>query len=167
MTIRNSEASGLPPSLSFSHCFVRKTATGCSPALPFSTSYTTSTPSVIMWRSSLLNGLRRRPSCTLATSQCLHRNPALPLPCTLHGDTNSWKRPPLSTTVRQQASMPSPNNGHDVEQSCRGSSQTVCGYLGKILNAKVYDVAVETELQHAKNLSQVSFFISYGSWSSC
>ena len=30
------------------------------------------------------------------------------------------------------------------------------GYLGRILNAKVYDVAVETELQHAKNLSQVS-----------
>lgn len=30
------------------------------------------------------------------------------------------------------------------------------GYLGKILNAKVYDVAVETELQHAENLSQVS-----------
>ncbi|KAL7539442.1 hypothetical protein ACHAWF_006410 [Thalassiosira exigua] len=29
------------------------------------------------------------------------------------------------------------------------------GYLGKILNAKVYDVAVETELQHAKNLSQL------------
>ncbi|EJK58772.1 hypothetical protein THAOC_21079 [Thalassiosira oceanica] len=28
-------------------------------------------------------------------------------------------------------------------------------YLGKILNSRVYDVAVETELQHAKNLSQV------------
>lgn len=33
------------------------------------------------------------------------------------------------------------------------------GYLGKILNAKVYDVAVETELQHAKNLSKVCSFI--------
>mmetsp|Transcript_16890 Transcript_16890/g.34334 ORF Transcript_16890/g.34334 Transcript_16890/m.34334 type:complete len:586 (-) Transcript_16890:1921-3678(-) len=29
------------------------------------------------------------------------------------------------------------------------------GYLGKILNAKVYDVAVETDLQHAKNLSKL------------
>ena len=28
-------------------------------------------------------------------------------------------------------------------------------YLGRILNSRVYDVAVETELQHAKNLSQV------------
>ncbi|EED89617.1 threonine dehydratase [Thalassiosira pseudonana CCMP1335] len=33
--------------------------------------------------------------------------------------------------------------------------QTGDGYLGKILNANVYDVAVETELQHAKNLSQL------------
>ncbi len=36
------------------------------------------------------------------------------------------------------------------------TASTGNGYLGKILNAKVYDVAVETELQHAKNLSQVS-----------
>ena len=30
-------------------------------------------------------------------------------------------------------------------------------YLGKILNSRVYDVAIETELQHAKNLSQVRY----------
>jgi len=30
------------------------------------------------------------------------------------------------------------------------------GYLSRILNARVYDVAIETELQHAKNLSTVS-----------
>jgi len=29
------------------------------------------------------------------------------------------------------------------------------GYLSKILNARVYDAAKETELQHAKNLSAV------------
>jgi len=29
------------------------------------------------------------------------------------------------------------------------------GYLSKILNARVYDAAIETELQHAKNLSAV------------
>jgi hypothetical protein len=29
------------------------------------------------------------------------------------------------------------------------------GYLSKILNARVYDAARETELQHAKNLSAV------------
>jgi hypothetical protein len=32
----------------------------------------------------------------------------------------------------------------------------VVGYLSKILNARVYDAAIETELQHAKNLSAVS-----------
>jgi hypothetical protein len=37
-----------------------------------------------------------------------------------------------------------------------GESLDEGGYLGRILNAKVYDVAVETELQHAKNLSVVS-----------
>ena len=32
------------------------------------------------------------------------------------------------------------------------------GYLSKILNARVYDAAIETELQHAKNLSAVRRF---------
>jgi len=32
------------------------------------------------------------------------------------------------------------------------------GYLSKILNARVYDAAIETELQEAKNLSTVSWF---------
>lgn len=30
------------------------------------------------------------------------------------------------------------------------------GYLSRILNARVYEAAIETELQHAKNLSAVS-----------
>ena len=30
------------------------------------------------------------------------------------------------------------------------------GYLNRILNARVYDAAIETELQHAINLSSVS-----------
>lgn len=35
------------------------------------------------------------------------------------------------------------------------SKEHVVGYLSKILNARVYDAAIETELQHAKNLSSV------------
>ena len=42
------------------------------------------------------------------------------------------------------------------EEPVMGESLDEGGYLGRILNAKVYDVAVETELQHAKNLSVVS-----------
>lgn len=38
----------------------------------------------------------------------------------------------------------------------------VVGYLSKILNARVYDAAIETELQHAKNLSAVSLAIFLG-----
>lgn len=63
---------------------------------------------------------------------------------------------------------------HDVasEEECESTSTTLTppptttssslgdnGYLGNILNAKVYDVAVETELQHAENLSQVSIYL--------
>jgi hypothetical protein len=35
------------------------------------------------------------------------------------------------------------------------SKEHVVGYLSKILNARVYDAAIETELQYAKNLSAV------------
>lgn len=42
------------------------------------------------------------------------------------------------------------------EEPAMGESLDESGYLGMILNAKVYDVAVETELQHAKSLSLVS-----------
>ena len=41
------------------------------------------------------------------------------------------------------------------EEPAMGESIDEGGYLGRILNARVYDVAVETELQHAKNLSKV------------
>ena len=36
------------------------------------------------------------------------------------------------------------------------AKEHVVGYLSRILNARVYDAAIETELQHAKNLSTVS-----------
>jgi hypothetical protein len=35
------------------------------------------------------------------------------------------------------------------------SREHAVGYLSKILNARVYDAAIETELQHAKSLSTV------------
>ena len=37
------------------------------------------------------------------------------------------------------------------------SKEHVVGYLSKILNARVYDAAIETELQEAKNLSHVRY----------
>jgi hypothetical protein len=38
------------------------------------------------------------------------------------------------------------------------SKEHAVGYLSKILNARVYDAAIETELQEAKNLSSVCIF---------
>jgi hypothetical protein len=40
------------------------------------------------------------------------------------------------------------------------SKEHAIGYLSKILNAKVYEAAIETDLQHAKNLSAVSDIIN-------
>ena len=37
------------------------------------------------------------------------------------------------------------------------SKEHAVGYLSKILNARVYDAAIETELQEAKNLSSVRY----------
>ena len=45
------------------------------------------------------------------------------------------------------------------EEPAMGESLDESGYLGMILNARVYDVAVETELQHAKSLSKVSVIL--------
>lgn len=39
------------------------------------------------------------------------------------------------------------------------SKEHAVGYLSKILNARVYDAAIETELQEAKNLSTVSVYV--------
>ncbi|KAK1744438.1 threonine ammonia-lyase [Skeletonema marinoi] len=39
------------------------------------------------------------------------------------------------------------------EEPAMGESLDESGYLGMILNAKVYDAAIETELQHAKSMS--------------
>ena len=36
------------------------------------------------------------------------------------------------------------------------SKEHAIGYLSRILNARVYEAAIETDLQHAKNLSAVS-----------
>ena len=47
------------------------------------------------------------------------------------------------------------------------SSQHAVGYLSKILNAKCYEAAVETQLQHAKNLSAVSSFRNVAQLSFC
>jgi hypothetical protein len=50
----------------------------------------------------------------------------------------------------------SPSYNAEMKPILLNPKEHVVGYLSKILNARVYDAAIETELQHAKNLSAVS-----------
>ena len=51
-----------------------------------------------------------------------------------------------------------PNDPDEMEYQpiLLNSKEHAVGYLSRILNARVYEAAIETELQHAKNLSAVS-----------
>lgn len=49
-----------------------------------------------------------------------------------------------------------PSSNVESKPVLLNAREHVVGYLSKILNARVYDVAIETELQEAKNLSAVS-----------
>jgi hypothetical protein len=48
-----------------------------------------------------------------------------------------------------------PTEIEDMVPVLLNSKEHAVGYLSKILNARVYDAAIETELQEAKNLSSV------------
>ena len=50
----------------------------------------------------------------------------------------------------------SPGYNTEIKPVLLNAKEHAVGYLSRILNARVYEAAVETELQHAKNLSAVS-----------
>jgi hypothetical protein len=50
------------------------------------------------------------------------------------------------------------NNALQTEPLLLNAKEHVVGYLSRILNARVYDAAIESELQHAKNLSTVRIY---------
>ena len=56
------------------------------------------------------------------------------------------------------SSSSSDNDGKKTKPVLLNSKSHAIGYLSKILNARVYDAAIETPLNHAKNLSYVSFY---------
>lgn len=59
----------------------------------------------------------------------------------------------LSTEAQEVMEFPTADG---TEAVLLNSKEHAVGYLSKILNAKVYEAAIETELQHAENLSKVS-----------
>ncbi len=59
-----------------------------------------------------------------------------------------------SQPVEEVVSFPSSVDKEEIPVLLN-SNQHVVGYLSKVLNARCYDVAVETQLQEAKSLSMV------------
>lgn len=62
------------------------------------------------------------------------------------------------TSATESIAFPASKDGDEVEYQpvLLNSKEHAVGYLSRILNARVYEAAIETELQHAKNLSAVS-----------
>jgi hypothetical protein len=115
----------------------------------------------------------------LGSSSLLRRQSRAVLPLLTRGSPqgSAWRRLPFANTQRinSSSSVAAAEKSYD-EVANRGetdlvsfpavgaskskpvllnSKEHVVGYLSKILNARVYDAAIETELQHAKNLSTV------------
>jgi hypothetical protein len=55
---------------------------------------------------------------------------------------------------------PSPHNNIEDKPVLLNSKEHAVGYLNRILNARVYEAAIETELQYAENLSAVRSLIN-------
>jgi threonine dehydratase len=74
----------------------------------------------------------------------------------LNEDGDCPPSPKNSEIVSFPAVDPSdPAYNEDLKPVLLNAKEHVVGYLSKILNARVYDAAIETQLQHAKNLSSV------------
>ena len=60
-----------------------------------------------------------------------------------------------STTAVVDEVIEFPDSVEESKPVLLNSKEHAVGYLSKVLNARVYDAAIESELQHAKNLSAV------------
>ena len=61
-----------------------------------------------------------------------------------------------SGEIKSTRDLYSPDNEMEYQPIMLNAKDHAVGYLNRILNARVYEAAIETELQHAKNLSTVS-----------
>lgn len=73
--------------------------------------------------------------------------------------TNSCAFDKSKGGAREIVSFPSQPEGDNSTSASMpvllNSNEHAVGYLGRVLNARVYEAAIETELQEAKNLSSV------------
>lgn len=64
--------------------------------------------------------------------------------------------------MEEVVTFPASNSEGEEVPILLNSKEHAVGYLSKILNARVYEAAIETQLQEAKNLSSVSPHFSKG-----
>ena len=77
------------------------------------------------------------------------------------GDDDAYVFDDLKGGTTEIVSFPSQADGDSATASqpvLLNSKAHAVGYLGRVLNARVYEAAIETELQEAKNLSSVRMF---------
>ena len=70
----------------------------------------------------------------------------------------------FKNVVTDVVSFPSSSNLKQETPVFLNSQAHAVGYLSKVLNARVYEVSKETELQHANNLSSVSTVPYWCTW---
>jgi hypothetical protein len=74
-------------------------------------------------------------------------------------------------STAEVVSFPSSTDGNSTVANSKpiilNAKEHAVGYLGKILNAKVYEAAIVTELQEAHNLSAVRRSEGFCSYTSC
>lgn len=99
----------------------------------------------------LRQGSRLAMRCSRSSSTLLGKPPPRPYESSLRPDGS------VQEVVRFPVSSGEPPQRTETEELpvLLDSKEHVVGYLSKILNARVYDAAIATELQHAKNLSAV------------
>lgn len=101
-----------------------------------------------------------------SSSSCV--TPAINNTMNRHDYNNNNCKRYKSSAPASEPSTPSPTSSTSVGDLSTTPPTTMYNknmsendYLNKILNSKVYEVAIETELQHAKNLSSVSVFFCH------
>ena len=124
--------------------------------LPSQTSVALTTSYSPLANSTRENNNKKSTSCYIPCRQKSYNLQPISLICRDISSSNSYNHNVVALASHSTRRYKSTAAISPDEEPVMGESLDEGGYLGRILNAKVYDVAVETELQHAKNLSVVS-----------
>lgn len=124
--------------------------------LPSQTSVALTTSCSPLAKSTRENNNKKTNPCYIPCSQTSYNLQSISPICRDSSSSSSYNHNVVALASHSTRRYKSTAAISPDEEPVMGESLDEGGYLGRILNAKVYDVAVETELQHAKNLSVVS-----------